>query len=162
VPEQVASTVSSSRATTTRLMLPTDVNFAGDVFGGHILSEIDQVAYITATRHSKASCVTASFDRVDFLSPVHVGDVVDFLAELTYVGTSSMEVWVRVRAESTHGGDPRPVGEAFVTMVAVDANGRPVPVPPLLLETVEERSRFEDGRRRMEERRRTRHRPARS
>ena len=87
---------------------------------------------------------------------MHVGDVVDFDAELTYVGNSSMEVWVRVRAESTHGGDARHVGEAFVTMVAVDATGRPTPVPPLLLETVEERLRFEEGRRRMEERRRTR------
>jgi len=158
VADPVASTVDSSRASTTRLMVPTDVNFAGSVFGGHILAEIDRVAYITATRHSQSSCVTASFDRVDFLSPVHVGDVVDFEAQLTYVGTSSMEVWVRVRAESTSGGDPRPVGEAFVTMVAVDSSGRPVPVPPLLLETVEDRLRFEEGRRRMEERRRTRHR----
>ena len=158
MPDPVAATVSSSRASTTRLMVPTDVNFAGNVFGGHILAEIDRVAYIAATRHSQASCVTASFDRVDFLSPVHVGDVVDFDAEITYVGTSSMEIWVRVRAESMHGGDPRPVGEAFVTLVAIDASGRPTPVPPLLLETVEERLRFEEGRRRMEERRRTRHR----
>jgi len=157
VPDPGASTVGSSRASTARLMVPTDANFAGNVFGGHILGEIDRVAYITATRHSKLPCVTASFDRVDFLQPVHVGDVVDFDAQLTFVGTSSMEVWVRVHAEPVHGGETRMVGEAFVTMVAVDAAGRPVPVPPLLLETVEERLRFEEGRRRMEERRRTRH-----
>jgi len=157
MPDPGSSTVSASRVSTVRLMLPTDANFVGNVFGGHILDEIDQVAYVAATRHSKASCVTASFDRVDFLQPVHVGDVVDFDAELTYVGTSSMEVWVRVRAESTLGGEPRMVGEAFVTMVAVDRSGRPVPVPQLLLESVEERLRFEEGRRRMEERRRTRH-----
>ena len=157
MPDPVAATVGSSRASTTRLMVPTDVNFAGNVFGGHILAEIDQVAYITAARHSQASCVTASVDRVDFLSPVHVGDVVDFEAELTYVGTSSMEVWVRVRAEPVHGTGTREVGEAFVTMVAVDGNGRPHPVPTLVLESVEERLRFEEGRRRMEERRRTRH-----
>jgi len=138
-------------------MVPTDANFMGNVFGGHILGEIDRVAYIAATRHSHATCVTASFDRVDFLAPVHVGDVVSFDAELTFVGTSSMEVWVRVRAESGHGGDSRMVGEAYVTMVAIDGLGRPVPVPPLVLETVEERLRFEEGRRRMEERRRTRH-----
>ena len=156
MPDLVASSVAASRASTVRLMVPTDVNFAGNVFGGQILGEIDRVAYITASRHSKANCVTASFDRVDFLSPVHVGDVVDFDAELTFVGNSSMEVWVRVRAESTHGGDARPVGQAFVTMVAVDDAGRPSQVPPLLLETVEERLRFEEGRRRMEERRRTR------
>jgi len=148
--------VGSSRASTIRLMVPTDANLAGNVFGGSILAEIDRVAYIAASRHSGTSCVTASFDRVDFLSPVHVGDVVDFDATLTYVGTSSMEVWVRVRAESAHGGRPRTVGEAFITMVAVDASGRPVPVPPLVIESAEERLRFEEGRRRMEERRRTR------
>ncbi|MGA8605224.1 MAG: acyl-CoA thioesterase [Thermoplasmata archaeon] len=157
MPDPVSSTVSASRASTARLMVPTDTNFMGNVFGGHILDEIDRVAYIAASRHAKATCVTASFDRVDFLAPVHVGDVVDFDAELTYVGTSSMEVWVRVRAEAIQGAEPRAVGEAFVTMVAVDPNGRPRPVPQLILETVEERLRFEEGRRRMEERRRTRH-----
>jgi acyl-CoA hydrolase len=156
VPDPVSSTVHASRASTVRLMVPTDSNFMGNVFGGHILSEIDRVAYIAASRHAKTSCVTASFDRVDFLQPVHVGDVVDFDAELTYVGTSSMEVWVRVRAEPVHGAEPREVGEAYVTMVAVDESGRPAPVPPLVLESVEERLRFEEGRRRMEERRRTR------
>jgi len=143
-------------ASTVRLMVPTDANFEGNVFGGHILGEIDLVAFIAASRHARASCVTASFDRVDFLRPVHVGDVVDFTATITYVGTSSMEVQVEVRAEPSGGGDVRTVAQAFVTMVAVDRQGRPQPVPPLPLETVEDRLRFEEGRRRMEERRRTR------
>jgi acyl-CoA hydrolase len=138
-------------------MLPTDANFSGNVFGGRILEEIDLVAGIAASRHSKTNCVTASFDRVDFILPVHVGDVVDFDAEITYVGTTSMEIWVRITAEAMVDGGPRSVAEAFVTMVAVDAHGHPVSVPPLVLETVEERLRFEEGRRRMEERRRTRH-----
>ncbi len=137
-------------------MVPTDANFTGNVFGGQILSEVDKVAYISATRHAKANCVTASFDRVDFHSPVHVGDVVNFEAELTYVGRSSMEVWVRVHSEAVTGGGPRLVGQAYVTMVAVDPNGRPVPVPRLALQTGEERTRFEHGRLRMEERRRGR------
>jgi len=158
VPIPGSPTVSASRASTVRLMVPTDANFSGNVSGGHILAEIDLVAFIAANRHAKARCVTASFDRVDFLQPVHVGEVVDFDAEITYVGTSSMEVWVRVHAEPSHGGESRLVGEAYVTMVAVDEHGRPVPVPPLALTTVEERLRFEEGRRRMEERRRTRHR----
>lgn len=149
--------MNASRAATVRLMVPTDANFSGNVSGGQILSEIDLVAFIAATRHAKSRCVTASFDRVDFLQPVHVGDVVDFDAVITYVGTSSMEVCVRVHAEPTPGGGRRKVGEAYVTMVAVDDAGRPVPVPPLALTTVEERLRFEEGRRRMEERRRTRH-----
>jgi acyl-CoA hydrolase len=140
-------------------MVPSDANFAGNVFGGRVLAEIDNVAYIAATRHAKTSCVTAAFDRVDFLAPVHVGDVVNFDARLTYAGTSSMEVWVEVTAEAAHGGEVRRVAEAFVTVVAVDPAGRPQTVPPLVPETADEQARFEQGRRRMEERRRTRPRP---
>jgi acyl-CoA hydrolase len=140
-------------------MVPTDANFSGNVFGGAILAEIDRVAYITATRHAHATTVTASIDRVDFIEPVHVGDVVDFDARLTWVGTTSMEVWVRVRAEETAGGRPQLVGEAFVTMVAVDSEGKPVHVPPLVPANEEERRRFEEGRERAEQRRRSRRRP---
>lgn len=150
------STPAASRASVVRLMVPTDANFAGSVFGGQILAEVDRVAYVAATRHAKAQCVTASVDRVDFLQPVHVGDLVDFDARLTYVGRSSMEVWVRVASEALRGGPPRHVGEAFVTMVAVDDQGRPIPVPPLVLETDDDRRRFEEGRERTEARRRSR------
>ncbi len=150
--------VSASRASVVRLMVPTDANFMGNVFGGQILSEVDRVAYITATRHARSNCVTASFDRVDFIQPVHVGEVVDFDAQLTYVGHTSMEIWVTVRSEALAGGEPRLVGEAFVTMVAVDPAGRPVPVPPLALETAEERQRFAEGQHRMEQRQKTRQR----
>ena len=150
-------TVSASRVSVVRLMLPTDANFTGNVFGGAVLSEIDRVAYVAATRHAKGTCVTASLDRVDFIAPVHVGELVDFDAELTYAGRSSMEVWVRVRAEALGGGTPRLVVEALVTMVALDRDGRPAPVPPLQLENEDERRRFEEGRKRMEARRRTRH-----
>lgn len=148
--------VSQSRSSVTRLMIPTDANFHGNVFGGSILSEVDRAAFIAATRHAKTNCVTASIDRVDFIRPVHVGDVVDFDAEITYVGRSSMEVWVRVRSETLPDGEPRLVGEAYVTMVAVDAVGHPIPVPPLALATEEERRRFEEGRQRTEARTRAR------
>jgi acyl-CoA hydrolase len=137
-------------------MVPTDANFMGNVFGGQILSEVYRVAYVSARRHSGQNCVTASFDRVDFIAPVHVGDVVEFDAEVTFVGRTSMEVWVEVRAEDLSGGPHQLVGNAFVTMVAVDRDGRPVPVPPLKLTTPEETERFEAGRQRMESRRRTR------
>jgi acyl-CoA hydrolase len=156
VPELIPIPVSASRASTTRLMVPTDANFMGNVFGGQILAEVDRVAYIAATRHAKANCVTASFDRVDFILPVHVGEVVDFDAQLTYVGHSSMEVWVRVRSEALAGSEPRLAAEAYVTVVAIDSMGRPVAVPALRLDSDEERKRFEEGRRRMEARRKTR------
>ncbi len=156
MPEARAGTVEASRATVARLMVPSDANFSGNVFGGEILSEVDRVAYISACRHAGATCVTASFDRVDFLEPVHVGEVVEFLAELTYVGRSSMEVAVAVNARPVSGGPARPVARAFVTMVAIDPDGRPKSVPPLALRTDTERRRYEEGRRRTEERRRLR------
>lgn len=161
VTEPTPRTVEQSRASVVRLTIPTDANFMGNVFGGQLLAEVDRVAYITATRHAKANCVTASFDRVDFLEPVHVGEVVDFDAMITYVGRSSMEVWVRIRAEALEGGDPQLVAEAFVTMVAVGSDGHPTPVPPLSLGTEEERQRFEEGRRRMAGRQKVRRHPPR-
>ncbi|HEV8050225.1 MAG TPA: acyl-CoA thioesterase [Thermoplasmata archaeon] len=153
---EAARTVGESRSSVVRLMVPADANFMGNIFGGTILAEVDRVAYITATRHAGESCVTASFDRVDFIAPVHVGDVVEFVATLTYVGRSAMEVWVEVRAEDPRAGVGRLVGNAFVTMVAVTNDGVPIPVRPLSLADDAERTRFAEGERRMELRRRTR------
>jgi acyl-CoA hydrolase len=149
-------TVADSRATMTRLTVPTDANFTGNVFGGVILAEVDRVAYVTATRHAGLNCVTASFDRVDFIAPVRLGEVVTFESQLTYVGHTSMEVWVQVLAEDLAGGPKSLVGNALVTMVAVGTDGRPAPVRPLELTTPEERRRFEEGRARMEARKRSR------
>ncbi|HUI38894.1 MAG TPA: acyl-CoA thioesterase [Thermoplasmata archaeon] len=146
----------ASRATVVRLMMPTDANFMGNVFGGAILSEIDRVAYVTAMRHARSNCVTASFDRVDFIAPVRVGDLVEFRSEITFVGRSSIEVWVVARAEEIHGGPKRTVADAYVTMVALGPDGRPASVPPLTLTTEAERRRFKEGQRRMNERRRLR------
>ncbi|MFZ0831281.1 MAG: acyl-CoA thioesterase [Thermoplasmata archaeon] len=149
-------TVADSRTTVVRLMVPTDANFTGNVFGGQILSELDRVAYVVAGRHCHQNCVTASIDRMDFLAPVHVGDLVEWLAELTYVGRTSMEVWVQVNAEPLQGGPRRRVGEAFLTMVALDAEGHPAPVPTLNLVSGEERRRFAEGQARAEIRRKAR------
>jgi acyl-CoA hydrolase len=137
-------------------MVPTDANFTGNIFGGTILAEVDRVAYVTAIRHAGGNCVTASFDRVDFIAPVHVGDLAEFVATLTYVGHSSMEVWVEVRAEDLRGGPRHLVGNAYVTMVALDEAGRPRNVPPLALTNDAERRRFQEAERRMVLRRKTR------
>ncbi|MCI4318576.1 MAG: acyl-CoA thioesterase [Thermoplasmata archaeon] len=145
-----------SRSNVVRLTLPTDANFIGNVFGGVILAEIDRVAYVTASRHARQNCVTASFDRVDFLEPVHVGELLQLYAELTYVGRSSMEVSVDVHSEDITGRTRRRVGHAYVTMVAVGADGRPTEVPPLAQPTAADMQKFRDGERRMQERRRTR------
>jgi acyl-CoA hydrolase len=148
--------VAASRSTVVRLMVPSDANFMGNIFGGTILAEVDRVAYVTATRHAGGNCVTASFDRVDFIAPVHVGDVAEFVATLTYVGRSAMEVWVEVRTEDLQGGPRKLVGNAYVTMVALDDAGHPRPVPALVRSTDAERRRFEEGERRMAIRRETR------
>jgi len=158
VAHSASASVAQSRASFVRLMVPTDANFMGHVFGGAILAEIDRVAFVTAQRHAHTPCVTASIDRMDFIAPVHVGDVVDFDASLTWVGRSSMEVWVTVTAEAAIGGPRRRVGEAYVTMVAVTPDGRPTAVPPLELTDADERRRFAEGRERMEARRRSRRR----
>jgi acyl-CoA hydrolase len=141
-------------------MVPSEANFMGNIFGGSILAEVDRVAYVTATRHAGGNCVTASFDRVDFIAPVHVGDVVEFIATITSVGRSSMEVWVEVSAEDLKGGPRHLVVNAFVTMVAVDESGQPRPVPSLTLTNEDERRRAEEARRRMVARRSTRPRGA--
>lgn len=153
--------VSASRTHTVRLMLPAEANNLGSVFGGIILAEIDRVAYITASRHALAPCVTASFDRVDFIAPVHVGDVVQFDGQVTFVRRTSMEIWIQVSAERIDAEQPQLVGNAFVTMVAINASGHPIPVPELVVTTDEERDRFEKGRQRMDERRKTRAGPGR-
>lgn len=156
MPSPAAATVAESRASVVRVMVPTDANFMGNVFGGVILSEVDRVAYVSARRHSQTECVTASFDRVDFIAPVHVGDVVVFTSQVNYVGHSSMEVGVEVLAETLAGGPRRLVGNALVTMVAIDGDGRPTPVRPLVVAEGEEKSRFEAAEGRMRERQRLR------
>jgi acyl-CoA hydrolase len=154
--DPTARSPEQSRSSVVRLMVPTDANFMGNVFGGSLLEEIDRVAYIVAARHSRENCVTASFDRVDFIAPVHVGEVVEFDAMLTFVGTSAMEVWVRTTSEAPARGKRNLVAEAFVTMVAVNSDGKPVAAPALTLTTDEERTRFEEGRARMQARRASR------
>jgi acyl-CoA hydrolase len=159
VTEAAPRSVAESQAVIVRLMEPTDANMMGNVFGGVILADVDRAAYISATRHARSDCVTASVDRLDFLEPVRIGEVVEYRSMLTCVGRSSMEVWVEAEAEGIRGGAKRHVVHAYLTMVAVGPEGRPVPVAPLAVTTEEERRRFEAGQRRMEMRQRTREHP---
>ncbi len=109
------------------VMMPRDVNNYGSIFGGVILSYIDQAGYIEARRHGVHRWVTASLDRVDFRAPVHVGDVVNFLTRTERTGTSSVKVEVRVEAERFTTGDSILVTDAHMTMVAVNAAGKAIP-----------------------------------
>lgn len=152
-----AHPVSYSEATMTQLMLPQWVNLHGTVHGGYILMLADQIAYVVASRHAGRPTVTASFDEVDFRSPIQVGDIVTLHARVNYVGRSSMEIGVRVEAEDLFTRETRHANSCYITMVAVDEAGRPAPVPALLLETDAERARHgraEERRKIREQRRR--------
>ena len=145
---QTAHPVSYSEATMTQLMVPQWVNLQGTVHGGYILMLADQIAYVVASRHAGRPTVTASFDEVNFRSPIHVGDIVTLHARVNHVGRSSMEIGVRVEAEDLFTREVRHTNSCYVTMVAVDERGQPVAVPGLRLETDEERARAERARER--------------
>lgn len=115
----------------TVLMTPDMANFAGNVHGGTILKLLDQVAYACASRYAARYVVTVSVDQVMFLQPIHVGELVTFLASVNHTGTSSMEVGVKVVAEDIRSQQKRHVNSCFFTMVAVDDDRRPVAVTPI-------------------------------
>ena len=147
-----AKSANDSKVEVISRMFPSDANPAGNVFGGEILKQIDIVAGIVAHRHCRTNAVTASIDRVDFLKPVFVGNALILNARLNCVKNSSMEIEVRVEAEDLIKGTRTLTGTAFVTSVALDKNGRPTPVPKLILKTKEDKKRFSDGLKRMQQR----------
>jgi acyl-CoA hydrolase len=139
-----------------QMMTPLDANVAGNVHGGNIMKLADSASGVVAIRHSGRNCVTATVDRFEFFAPVFVGNLVTLYASLNYVGRTSMEVGVRVEAEDLRTGKKTHTNTSYFVMVALDGNGRPVEVPPLILETDEDRRRNEDARRRVEARKRQR------
>ena len=134
------------------LMMPGDVNNLGHVFGGVVLSMVDRAAAVTAMRHARQPCVTVSINQVDFKEPIYTGEFVTCSARVNYVGRTSMEIGVRVVAEHPITGRRRNTNDCFLTFVAIEENSRPAPVPRLELVTEEDKERFEDGRRRRENR----------
>lgn len=127
--------------TMTVLMTPDMANFAGNVHGGAILKFLDQVAYACASRYAGRYVVTLSVDQVMFRQPIHVGELVTFLASVNHTGKSSMEVGIKVLAENIRTQEIRHANSCFFTMVAVDDERKPVPVPPLRPFTPDERRR---------------------
>jgi acyl-CoA hydrolase len=135
--------IPSHQLSMTVLMSPDMANFSGNVHGGAILRLLDQVAYSCASRYSACYVVTLSVDQVMFLQPIHVGELVTFLASVNYTGSSSMEIGIKVVAEDIRSQVVRHVNSCFFTMVAVDDERKPVPVPPLQPGTPEEKHRCE-------------------
>ena len=127
--------------TMTVLMTPDTANFAGNVHGGTILKLLDQVAYACASRYAGRYVVTLSVDQVMFRQPVHVGDLVSFLASVNHTGRTSMEIGIKVIAENIRTQEKRHVNSCFFTMVAVDDERKPVEVPALRPFSPDERRR---------------------
>lgn len=123
-------------------MTPDMANFSGNVHGGAILKLLDQVAYACASRYSGQYVVTLSVDQVTFKQPIHVGELVTFLAAINHVGRTSMEVGIKVVAENIHTRVSRHTNSCYFSMVAVDGQGRPVEIPGFEPANEEERARF--------------------
>lgn len=142
----------------THRTMPEDANPSGNVFGGVILRLVDHAGAVVALRHCRKRVVTASIERMDFRAPVYVGELLFLKASVNFAGSTSMEVGVRVEAENLYTGNVRHVGSAYLTFVALDDDGKPAPVPPLVPATDEHARRFAEAQARRDTRREERRR----
>lgn len=131
--------VSESRVTLTQLMGPQDANMLGNVHGGIIMKLCDEAGGMAASKFARRPSVTVAVDSMAFHSPVHIGNLITVQAEVTWTGRTSMETRVVVTAEDVLTGAVTHTNTAYFVYVALDENGRPTPVPPLLCQTEEER-----------------------
>jgi len=134
--------VSVSQTTITELMIPSYANFGGKIHGGILLSLMDKVAYACSSKHAGAYCVTVSVDKVEFLQPVEVGELVSLHASVNHVGNSSMVVGIRVEAQNVKLGTIKHTNSCYFTMVAKGDDDKPTTVPILILENKEQVKRF--------------------
>jgi len=124
----------------------------GAINGGAILNLVDNVAGWVALRHCRSRAVTASIDKMDFLNPVHVGELIRLKASVNYTGRTSLEVGVSIEVENVYTGTITKTGKAYLTMVAVDDDNKPIPVPPLKLTNKIEERRYNDAEKRRQKR----------
>lgn len=142
--------VSESVSEMVQIVLPNDANPLGALLGGQLMHWIDLAAALAAYRHSRNYVVTASTDHLDFLCPVHIGDLVVMQSSVNRVYRTSMEVGIKVWVENYFTGTRKHVSSAYLTFVAIDREGHTLPVPPVVPETPEQLRRFEDAGRRRE------------
>jgi len=151
-PDIVPKRVAASEVEMTEIVLPEDTNHRGSIFGGRVLALVDKCAAAVAIRHARREVVTASMDSVDFRSGVRAGDILVLHGRINAAFDSSMEIEVEVRAEAPGSGERRLTTRAFVTMVAVDDQGRPSRVPGVDLRTEDETHRSEAASKRRQAR----------
>lgn len=150
--EMEGKTVAESRVELAQIMYPEHANPAGNVHGGYILKLIDQAGAIVAARHTHSNVVTASVDRMDFISPAYIGNLVFAKASLNYVGRTSMEIGVRIEAECLKTGRHTHIGSAYLSFVALDEDDNPIEIPKLIPETEEEKRRYSEAKERRNKR----------
>ena len=134
--------IEDSQLTITELMLPSHSNFSGKIHGGHILNLMDQIAFACASKHSSNYCVTASVNKVDFLNPIEVGELLTLKASVNYTGRTSMVIGLRVESENIRTGETKHCNSSYFTMVAKDDNGKSTPIPGIILSNKDEIRRY--------------------
>ncbi|MCS7251911.1 MAG: acyl-CoA thioesterase [Anaerolineae bacterium] len=144
--------VRDSEVVLTQFMQPEHANILGNIHGGWIMKLMDEAGAIVSSRHARRPTVTAVVDSIQFCAPIHVGNLVHVRARLTRAWRTSMEAEIRVEAENLLTGERRVTATAYFVYVALDRDGRPTPVPPLILETEEERRKAEEADQRRAER----------
>ncbi len=153
---RAGKTIAQSRVTLNSVMGTQDTNIHGNVHGGVIMKLVDEVGALAAVRHARLPVVTIVIDSMTFLEPIRVGNLVSLTAELTWVGRTSIEVRVEVTAENPMTGTHTTTNTAYLVYVALDPDGRPTSVPPLIYETDEQRNRAQEAEARQAERKRRR------
>lgn len=143
-------TVADSQSERSEIIFPSDANALGSLFGGRLMQFIDLVGAMAASRHARATTVTAAMDHLDFIAPVHVGNLLILKASVNRVFRTSMEVGVKAMVENIQTGESRHVSSAYLTFVAVDPHGNRIVVPPIAPESADQKRRYEDAGRRRE------------
>ncbi len=148
----VGKTVKDSSVTLSHVMMPQDANPAGNIHGGVIMKHIDEAAGVVAFRHTRSNVVTAAIERLEFHHPAFIGNLLTLKASMHMVGNTSMEIGVRAETEDLFTGEVCHTVSAYLTYVALDKNGRPKKVPPLILKSEDEMRRNREARSRREAR----------
>ncbi|EJL44073.1 putative acyl-CoA thioester hydrolase YkhA [Brevibacillus agri] len=143
-----ARPVGQSRTFLTDLVFPPDTNHHNTIFGGKVMAYVDKIACIAAMRHCRKPVVTASSDSFDFLAPIKTGEAINLEAYVTWTHNTSMEVFVKVESENLLTGEKRMTARAYLTMIALDEQGKPTLVPAVIPETEEERLQHEKAKHR--------------
>ncbi len=148
--------VQDSQVVMHEIVLPNDANIIGNILGGRVMHLMDICAAMTAAKHTRKQVVTASVDRLDFLAPAKVGDILILKSSVNYCGKSSLEVGVRIESEDRLTGNVKHTASAYLTFVAINENGKPVKVQQVIPNSDIEKRRFSQGKNRYETRKQRR------